>query len=284
MREAGPGPRRRTTAATTPRHHRGHDGRRCPRHEEPRQQRQEGPRARRPRTTRPAPAPASRARRGRCPAPRGRGPRGRSRGRPSSPRPAGGPVGSTPGPGRAGPAPPSRRGGCARSSMRSRASSRSSSSCLDLHRVVLAAAIETAPTIRPARPASRTTAGAGSAPATPRMRPTLRDQPVAHAEHGGPGRHHPGRRGGGARLDRASPVRRRRRIGHGGPARSLSGSCPSPLRPRPRRARRAARRRAALPRRPGVGRPLRPAPRPGGDDQPARRPCAPGWPPSCRSP
>src|SRR5687768_13271496 len=39
------------------------------------------------------------------------------------------------------------------------------------------AAIDTAPAIRPARPARRTTLGAGSAPATPRISPTFETSP-----------------------------------------------------------------------------------------------------------
>src|SRR3954453_8657602 len=124
------------------------------------------------------------------------------------------------------------------------------------------AAIETAPAMSPARPASRTTPGAGSAPATPRIRPTFDTRPSLTPNT----------------AARAAPPRTSRwwcsgrgAISGASIGRSLGGShgrSLDPLRPRHRLAARVARGPAELPREPGVGR-AAPAPaRPRSDDGP----------------
>ena len=116
-----------------------------------------------------------------------------------------------------------------------------------------------------ARPGARR-AGAGIGAGHAEDQAHVGHQPVADAEHRGPGRAAldvavvvlgvDGRDVAGSRARRY----RRRRAGRvfRRAARTLAGRA-HPLRPRPRRARRAAGRRAALPRRPGVGRPVPPA-------------------------
>src|SRR5215213_568721 len=61
--------------------------------------------------------------------------------------------------------------------MRSSSSSRSKSSFCTRTELYSPAAMEIDPATSPARPATRTTAGAGSAPATPRIRPRLETRP-----------------------------------------------------------------------------------------------------------
>ena len=100
--------------------------------------------------------------------------------------------------------------------------------------------MEIAPDISPASPARRTTPGAGSAPATPRIRPMLLTRPSLTPNTAAPAR--PARRGGGARVVVGPGSHLRNR----GPTVSNPAVPPyarpraHPLRPRPRRPRRAA--------------------------------------------
>ena len=120
-------------------------------------------------------------------------------------------------------------------------SSRSSSSAWTRIELYSPAAIEIAPATSPASPASRTTAGAGSAPATPRISPTFDTSPsltpntAARAAPPWTSRWWCSGWTDGTWGDHARNGIHRRRRGRTLGQRAL------PLRPRPRRARRAAR-------------------------------------------